>query len=212
MSHKQNDLPGTRFRGSIPYTTQRGIETIHRMYRTPVVPMSVAKVLQPYSDRMTCDVLGSNGAVIRNVPVRTRGGLANNNANVYGEMELPAIGSWVTIEFLEGKQSMPMITGTILAYSHGNLQASQTPPNSGSKQYTKKLLEANKLLTYRKIFLSGTTVEVKDDGTIIVETPSGSFIMIDESNSGKTTISARGNTIIMDSGKVTINGNLEIDQ
>jgi hypothetical protein len=120
--------------------------------------------------------------------------------------------------------------------------------NSESKQFTKKLLEADKPLEDRYIFKSGTTVQIEEDGGVIIEVPSGTYIHIDEANGkiliedqhgNKTTLDtdgviiedgestpnkitmsssgividdANGNDIAMESGKVTINGNLEVLQ
>ena len=106
-------------------------------------------------------------------------------------------------------------------------EASQTAVDSGSKSHTLKLLETGKENAYRKIFKSGATFEAAEDGSIIIETPSGALIYLDETNSklvvedqhsNKFTLDAagviiedtNGNDITMETGKVTINGNLEV--
>jgi hypothetical protein len=220
----RNDIPGTTFRGSIPFTTQASIERLHQFRKWPAARMTKAQIQAVYSEKMTCDVISPNGAVALNVPVRTEGGLVNNNANVWGRMKLPSIGQWVTIEFMDGKSSFPIITGMLLAYSVDVLQGSQTPPNSSHKQFTKKLLEASKSKTIKEITQSGTTLEIGEDGTTTIETPSGSFFQIDEANA-KLTIEFRvsgtmkAQIILKDgemdintaSGKILLNGNLEVD-
>ena len=160
--------------------------------RIDKTPSYVATVMKVYSDRNTVDVRTAAGAVMKNVPVLTKGGLIDNE--VFGEFELPAIDSKVIIDFVLSRESMPYVSGVVLPYLHNKFQASQVPVNSSSKQFTKKLLEVGKDNTYRKIFPSGATLEVQEDGSIIWESPSGSFIQIKESD-GKIIIEASGDMI-----------------
>ena len=170
-----------------------------------------AEVEAVYSDRNTADIrVLTSGAKLKNVPVKTRGGLIDGE--VYGELDLPDVGNIVNIQFLANRESMPFISGAILPYLYSKFQADQTPVDSSSKAFTLKLLEAGKEKHFRKIFKSGTTVEVEEDGTLIIETPSGTYIKIDEASSGDVTIEANSNTFSMESGKVVINSNLEVLQ
>jgi hypothetical protein len=157
-----------------------------------------AEVLAVYSEKMACDIRTWNGSTKYMVPIRTVGGLNSSN-EVWGEVELPAVGDTVIVEFLEDREGMPMITGTVLPFYNKHFQGAQVAANSGSKAFTKKLLEASKPKTYRRIFKSGTTVEIQENGTIILESPSGSVLNIKESN-GQIDITASG-------GVVNINGN-----
>lgn len=217
-----------RARGKLGRTTQAGIERL-RKYRggVDVVASNVAKVLSVYSDRATCNIQSWSGAKKYNVPVRTKGGLIDDE--VYGELDLPAVGDYVIVSFIRGKESQPIIEGTILPYLNNLFGSGQTAVNSSSKQFTLKLLEEGKEDHYKKIFKSGTTIEVKEDGTIVLEVPSGTYITIDEdsnniivedqygnkftlNSSGVLIEDANGNDITMQSGKVTVNGNLEVLQ
>lgn len=199
---------GRKFKG-IPKTRQAGIERMELPW-TDKVETSLGRITATYPERMTCDIETSNGAVQNNVPVLAHGGLEVDK--VWGTLELPSVDSYCVIGFIEGRESFPFILGTFYAYAHNLFQSKQVPVNSGNKTKTLKLLENISDKVYRKIFKSGTTIEVKDDGTIQVETPSGTLLEIDESDSGTVTISANGNTLVMGSSSVLINGNLEILQ
>ncbi len=185
----------------------------------------VAQVIQVYSDRMTCDIKAIGGNTIKNVTILAKGGLVNGK--VYGEMCLPAKDDYVIVGFGSYGQRHKMILGTILPYLLNEFIKDGV--NSGSKQFTKKLFEANKPLEYRRIFKSGTTVQIEEDGGIILETPSGTYIKISETDSKLLVEDQHGNIIILDStgvnltdtdgneismetGKVVINGNLEVLQ
>jgi hypothetical protein len=76
--------------------------------------------------------------------------------------------------------------------------------NSASKAYTLKLLETGKENTYRKIFKSGTTFEVGDDGTVTLETPSGTYVLLDEDNGIIKVEDQHGNVFTVDSNGVQI--------
>jgi hypothetical protein len=163
------------------------------MFSRASVPSFPAEVRAVYSEKMTCDIKTWNGSVVFNVPIRTKGGLNSNN-EVYGELELPSPGDFVLVEFMGGKESSPMITGTILPYFNKYFQDSQVPANSSGKQFTKKLLEKGKPKLARKIYPSGTTIEVQENGSLIIETPSGSFMHMKESD-GKIIITSHGDMI-----------------
>lgn len=199
---------GRKFKG-IPTTHQSGIERLEKPWNDKV-QLTLGKVLAVYSDRMTCDIETNNGAIQKNIPVLTSAGLINDE--VFGVLDLPAVGTTMLIGFVEGRESFPFILGTLFPYASNKFQSNQTPVNSGNKITVQALLEKMHENIYRKIFKSGTTIEVKDDGTIQVETPSGTLLEIDESDSGTVTISANGNTLVMGSSSVLINGNLEILQ
>ena len=200
-----------RTRGKLASTTQAGIERLRKYKKgANFVLSNIAKIKAVHSDRATCDIQSWSGAATYNVPVRTKGGLIDDE--VYGELDLPTVGDHVIVSFLGNNESDPIIEGTLLPYLHSKFQSSQTPVDSSSKQFTKKLLESEKEKTYRKIFKSGTTMEVSEDGSYIIETPSGSYIRINEDSSGDIIIEANGNKFSMESGKVVINDNLEILQ
>lgn len=170
---------------------------------------TIGKVTEVYSDRLTCDIEMYDGGVLRNIPVCTKAGL--QDGEVYGTVDLPAIDDYVIIDFASGSTRTKMIVGTIVPYLVNEFVKDAV--NSGSKAHTKKLLEKGKEKTYKKIFKSGTTIEVGDDGTIIVETPSGAYIMIDEDAGEVSIVDANGNDITMGSSSVTVNGgNLEVLQ
>jgi len=172
-----------------------------------------AMVVAVHSDRNTCDIRTIDGLAMENVPVLGKFGLADGG-NVWGEVELPSPMDYVIVMFIGEHTRQKIIIGTIAPYLVNEYQTGQIPPSSTSKTYTKKLLEPLKNKGYKKIFQSGTTVEVFEDGSTVVETPSGTYIEVDETlvtGLGKTTISAKGNTFVMDTPGVSINGtNLEV--
>jgi hypothetical protein len=139
-----------------------------------------AEVVQVYSDKNACDVRTISGNTVPNVPVLTSAGLINNQ--VYGELDLPSVGDIVLVEFVGGIMERPYIIGTIIPYSNVQFQSSQVPVNSTTKAFTKKLLESGKNNTYRKIFKSGATLEVNEQGSVIIEVPSGEYLKIDTQN------------------------------
>lgn len=212
--------------GDIAYTSQGTIKHIaNQNFRKFIDPFFV-EVTAVYSDRNTVDVIAPSKATYRNIPIiMQNGGLIDNE--VHGTLDLPSIGDTVLLLFIFG--NLPVVLGKAYPYAKNAFQSGQTPVNSSNKAYTKKLLEAQKENTYRKIFKSGTTIEVQDDGSVVLETPSGKLftinedtgvvtisgdttsIEIDDDNS-KITLTAGGCTTVMDdsAGKTTINGNLEV--
>lgn len=207
---KNKILGGTQFKGTAR-TTQAGIERLEYLEkRTGVHGLTLAQVTAVYPDRMTCDLISSNGGPIRNVPLMSKGGLENDE--VWGEVEVPSVDSYVIVGFIDNMQGFPVILGMVFPYAFSKFQSNQTVANSGSKTFTQKLLENVDLKTYRRVFKSGTTIEVQDDGTIIVEAPDGTYIQVDASAGTFHIEDSSGNTIVSDASKITINGNLEIDQ
>lgn len=166
----------------------------------------IAKVVNVYSERMTCDLDTSDGQRLSNVPVVTKGGLVNGEH--YGEMDLPAVGDYVIVMFASYGVRHKVIIGTILPYLA--TEFSKDAIGSGTKQFTKTVLEADKPLEYRRVLKSGTSIQVEEDGTVTVETPSGSHIRIGESTPEIKIVDSNGNDITMEPSGVTINGNLEV--
>jgi hypothetical protein len=222
-------LPGRTLDPHVIADTYQGsAQSAERSQKLTKASSFIAKVLAVYSEKMACDIQTWNGSTKYMVPVLTKGGLNSDN-EVYGVLELPEVGDMVIIDFLEGREGMPMIIGTVLPFYNKYFQDNQTPINSGSKAFTLKLLEKDLPKTFRKIFRSGTTIEIQEDGSLIVETPSGTYIQLDEANGvikvedpdgnlftinsdGVKIEDTNGNDITMGSGKVTINGNLEVAQ
>ncbi len=189
-------------------TYQNAVVASHR--DTSVSFPFMALVLVSYSDRMACDIQTWDGGTIYNVPVLTKCGINSSN-QIWGELDLPQAGDYVLVFFVGPYNSQPVILGTVFPYLMNYFQSNQTPVDSSSKQFTKKILEINHENTYRRVYKSGATLEVGEDGTVTIETPSGMYFQISEANSNLV-ISAQSNTITLESGKVLINGNLEIDQ
>lgn len=188
-----------RFRPSEPYSPgtldarQHSLTLFEALQDSDVSGgIRIATVLRVHSDRMTCDLKTQNGASIHNVPVVTPFGLVEGE--IYGSLDLPQVGQRVLVAFVEGREGLAFILPfTVLPYLHPEV-TNGTPVSSGSKQFTKKLLEGNKSKTYKRIFPNGTTIEVQEDGTLIWEIPSGSFVRLKQSN-GKIEITASGNEI-----------------
>lgn len=210
-------------------TGQSSIEILHdQPYMRSSAVKGFATVDAVYGDRYTCDLTSWNGSKVYNVPILAKAFLVNDK--VFGEFEMPVKDSLVIVDFIDGNERKPCIIGTVVAFLYDKFQSAQDPVNSSSKAYTKRLFEAGKEAYYRKIFQGGTTVEVSDAGTVIVETPSGMYIKIDEGTSKVVTIEdsfnnkvtmdtngmkledKNGNVVEMGSSSVKINDNLEVLQ
>jgi len=207
--NRKKIVGGTSFRG-FPKTSQRIVEQMELLPGVDSAQVSIARVTAVYPDRMACDVESSNGLEHINVPILTRCGLEADE--VWGELELPSIDSRAIVLFIEGKESFPVIIGTLYPYAYSKYQKGQTTVNSVNKAFTKKILEDVDPKVYRKVFKGGTTIEVQEDGTLIIEAPSGAYIQLDEANNKLKIEDANGNTFSMETGKVVINGNLEVLQ
>lgn len=175
----------------VAFTYQGALQKMKMLPHLTNTTLGICKVLEVISDRNVCVIQSTNGGTTYNVPILTKAGLIDGE--VYGELDMPAVGNYVIVGFINNRMEKPFIIGTVIPYLYPKYQSDQTPVNSGSKVHTKKLLESGKENYYRKIFKSGTTVEVKDDGSVIVELPSGMSIIADEATS-----------------TVLINGNLEV--
>jgi len=207
-------------------TFQSTIDEIASRSNLTIARTNLATVNVVYADRNTCDVTTWNNTKAYNVPLLSKTYLVSDE--IYGELELPPVGSVVLIAFIAGRESQPYILGTVVPYLYGKYQTDQVAINSGSKAYTKKLYEAGKEKYYRKIFQGGTTIEVDDSGTITVETPSGTYIRAVESGTkmiklqdafgnifildtnGVSITAKGGTTIVMTGSTTTINGQLEV--
>lgn len=194
-----------------------------------MVPMAtapfMAQVVQVYSDRMTCDVKTNDGQTLFNIPVLVKGGFVAGKP--YGEIDLPAVDDYVIVFYAGFGMRQKAILGTILPYLVNEFNKDAV--NSADKQFAKKVLEKDKPLEYRRVFKSGTTLQVEEDGRIVIETPDGTYVFVggddkvvklEDSHGNIITIDSagmiledkNGNDISMVSGKVTINGNLEVLQ
>lgn len=213
---------------------QSGDRQLNYVRGSDLTDSSTGKVVKVYPDRMACDILSGSGGMMYNVPILSNCGLEElsedgKGGEVWGELDLPSVNNYVMVQFFGGRNSFPYIDGSLYPYAHKMYQGDQKPVNSADKQFTLKLLEDVDPKTYRRIFKSGTSLEVQKDGTIIVETPDGSYIRMDATEKGFLIEDAsgnivttgadgvkiedcNGNDISMVSGKVTINGNLEISQ
>ena len=100
------------------------------------------------------------------------------------------------------------VLGTIVPYLTNEYNADAV--NSANKQFTLKLLEKGKEKHDKKIFKSGTTLEVEEDGTITVETPTGAYVKIDEANEEMHIEDPHGNIVAINSDGIQLtdaNGN-----
>lgn len=200
--NRKKTVPGKRYK-TFAMTSQGAIERLRTVL--PAIDkteITIAKVTAVYTDRMTVDVLSNDGLAVQNVRLLTRGGLENDE--IWGEMEVPSVGTYVIVGFLEGSEEAPFVLGTVLPFLASLYQASQVAANSANKQFTLKLLEEIDPKSYRRIFKSGTTVEVAADGTLIVETPSGTYAQIDEAGGVVTIEDQHGNVVTLDSDGVKI--------
>lgn len=206
---KDSALKGTLYRG-IAKTTQGNIELLESLKEKGDVYTGIGKIIAVYPEAMTCDIETQNGSLCSNVPLLSKCGLEDDE--VWGELELPSVDSYVVIGFVENRSSFPFILGTFYPYSNSKYGSGQVPVNSSSKQFTKKLLEKIDPKVYRKIYKSGTTIEVQEDGTLILETPDGTYFQIDATSGLFKIEDSNGNIIESTSSSVKINGNLEVLQ
>lgn len=204
-----------------------------RAARSPVHGSAsfIAQVVKTYSDRMTCDIKTPDGQALDNVPVLTRGGLVDGKP--YGEVCLPAVEDYVIVLHATYGDRHKVIIGTVLPY--GTKEFAAAPVNSDNKATATKLLEPDKAIDYRRVFKSGLSVLVEEDGTLTAETPDGTLIKISAAD-GAVTLTATGtvtitdgegssiaisggditltdsggNTVAMSGSSVMINSNLEV--
>jgi hypothetical protein len=203
--------------GAVDFTNRSGV---------PKTMPFIAKVENVYSDRMTCDLITNDGQKILNVPVMTKSGLKDGKP--YGEVDLPEIEDFVIVMYASYGTRHKVIIGTFIPYLAKEFKDA-APVNSDNKQFATTFMELDIPDEYRRIFKSGTSIQVGEDGTITVETPSGAYVLFDEANgeikledphgniylmdsSGVNLTDANGNELSMESGKVVINGNLEVSQ
>lgn len=235
-SKRQNTKSVFVTQGSLNYAKSSGSvsDTLYSKF--------LAKVTARHSDRMTCDIQTTDGQLVYNVPMVTTAGLVDNKP--YGIFDLPEIDDWVIVDRAGQGERKKVIVGTFIPYLTNEFNDDAV--NSSNKAYTLKLLEAGKEMHYKRIFKSGTSVEIEEDGTIVVETPSGRYVRIDET-AGSTVVSdpdgnsvtldsngiilsdtngntvttdssgivlsdTNGNDVTMETGKVSINGNMEVAQ
>ncbi len=90
----------------------------------------MAKIIQVYSDRMTCDIESIDGIPMNNVPILTKGGLVDGEA--YGEIDLPALNDYVIVGFSSHGRGHKVIIGAIFPYLVNEFMKDAV--NSGSKQ------------------------------------------------------------------------------
>lgn len=180
---------------------QAGIQFVQREVMTPHAQSAfIAKVVAVYSQRVTCDIETYDGQQLLNIPIVTKAGIIDNKP--YGEISLPAVGDYVIIIHASYGDQHLVILGTIIPYLAEEFL--NPPIGSEDKQFSEEFLEADKPLKYKRIFMSGTSVEIDTDGTIIVETPSGSFIRIDEDSGDFTMQDSHENIITTTQESVTI--------
>lgn len=160
----------------------------------------IAQVIATYSDRMTCDIVSPDGQVMLNIPVQTKAGLIDGKP--YGDFWLPELDDYVIVRQAAEGNRKQVITGTFVPYLSNDFMADAV--NSDNKQYTLKLLEEGKEKHYKKIFRSGTTFEVEEDGTIIVETPRGAFIRFAETGKEIHLEDPQGNIVVIGDSGVSV--------
>jgi len=155
----------------------------------------VATVQAVHSDRATCDIQTVDGvSLMYNVPVVMKAGMSDDQG-IYGCLDLPQVDDVVVVLSWGVHENYRMIIGSLVPYLNNLFNGNTAPTHSTSKSYTTSLLEAGREKAYKRILPSGTTVEVKEDGSVYIETPSGQTIIVDEAASS-----------------VKINGNLEVDK
>lgn len=166
----------------------------------------IAKVTNSYSDKMTCDLQTLDGQPLKNIPVMNNAGVVDGAP--YGEINLPEVGDYVIVMYAAYGNRHKVVIGTITPYLSNVF--SKDAVNSSNKTFAKKVTESGVTKERRIIFKSGASVQVQKDGTIIVEAPNGMYIQMDVANS-KINMANGNSTVIMETSKVTINDNLQVD-
>ena len=164
MRHKN---PQTK-QNSIIKSLETGSQSAGKTY-------DIGQVLTVYSDRLTCDINTLEGRRLTNVPVKTQVGLVDEK--VFGEIDLPAIGTYVSLELLGGR---PVIAGVLAPYIHKLFSVSDhevAGPDVVKKEFTQKLFEEDQPRTYKKIFQSGSSMEFNQDGSGYIEMIDGSRVI-----------------------------------
>lgn len=197
-----------KYNSGVVTVFQNGIGHLEDMGGLGFARGGIATVLKAYSEKNTCDIRSWNGAQVNDVPVMTSSGVVNGE--VYGTLDLPNEGDIVVVDLIGDLESQPVIVGTVIPFLHNTWQ-NGTPVNSSRKSFTKKLLERNKNNNFRRIFKSGVSVEVEEDGTVVVEKPDGTYFLLD-SDGTFTITDANDNTIYSQNRSVFINDNLEVEQ
>lgn len=202
-----NQMPTLKASG-VTRTRQSGVERLKGARRSDLAESYFAEIVKVYPERYTCDIKSlRSGQVVRDVPVTTTAGVIDGE--IYGTFEMPAEGDRVMVGFIENRESLPIILDTVIPFLTSEFgEDSQTPVNSSNKAYGLKLLEAGKENAYRRIFKSGTTIEVDDDGTVTLETPSGTYVLLDETNDKIVVEDQHGNTITLDTNGVIVEDGL----
>ena len=175
-------------RHKMPQTRQHALIKAHDTTHQVEGKMAdIGQVQTTYSDRMTCDVTLLEGLQLFNAPIYTRAGTVDDG-KVYGEVDLPVEKDYVIVLFIGGR---PMVFGTYIPFLNELFaEDSQTlaGPDNIQKTRTLKLLESDKPLTYKRVFPSGDTIEIDDDGSYFLEIIDlGRFVFLrdpnDETNS-----------------------------
>lgn len=183
--------------------SQGSIEKIQAFRNLNNANITICKVSEVHMDRGTVDVITNTGMPVKNIPVMLRNGL-NVDEEVWGELELPDVDSQVVVAFIDNNGGQPFVLGSLMAWGYSKYQSDQVPAVSADKQFTLKLLEDIDSKTYRKIFKSGTTVEVGADGTLTLELPSGTYIKVDEDTGTVNLEDQHGNIITIDDAGIII--------
>ena len=182
------------FQGAISYLLRsEGDENSH--YATS----DIAKITEVHPETMTVDLESWQGPVYLNIPVIADTGLITNEDDereVYGEFNMPRVDEYVVVMFLSNEEGKPFVWGKITPYAMEEWKEDmQKAVKSEDKQFTTKLYEADlEEGVFRRIFQSGTTIEVDDKGTTTLETPSGTYFQVseeDEDNPGSVKLVTR---------------------
>ena len=209
-TNRANSIPRARATG-VRSPRQSGTEKLTALAKSDMVQIYIAEVTAVYSERNTCDIISvKTNAPLRDVPILTKGGLIDDE--VYGELDLPAVGDRVVVGYVDGREGMPVVLGFVIPYLFNYFAVEQTAVNSTTKTNSLTLLESGKPNLYRRIFKSGTSIEVAEDGSVFIETPDGSYLNIDATAGTFDLTDSSGNTFVSSGTTVTINGNLEVDQ
>ena len=148
-----------------PQTKQKAVKDT--LVRQGEAMTDVGRIVKAYSERMSCDVVLLDGVTLRNTPILTKG--STEDGKISGEISLPLVNDYVVLLFVNGR---PVIIGTILPYLNENFFTQELPGIEGkNKQHTQKLLEEGKPKTWKRVYPSGTTLEVADDGSLYLEVP-----------------------------------------
>ncbi len=189
-----------------------GQSSLEAYRRTPVsvdgvaIPPTVAEVVAVYPDA-TADIKLAGGAILPHAMIASTAEFivtktpGQPGAETYGTKKLPPKGSRVIVDFLDGSISSPVIRGSVFARV-----------NTGDNENLLDPSESAKDVTIMPSQMKETRDPVSGDYKLEDLDAPDFHILLDRTNQVIEIADWAGNVFRMESGKVTINDNFQVDQ